>query len=148
MTIELKHFNELSLHELYEIMRLRQEVFIVEQECPYIDADRQDQQAYHLILKDGEAYAAYARLLPKGISYPDYASIGRVISAPAYRGSGKGRQVMEIAIGHCQRMWPHDAIKIGAQVYALPFYEALGFVGTGENYLEDGIPHQKMILNH
>jgi ElaA protein len=148
MNIQFKcvPFQELSTSELYEIMALRQEVFIVEQNCPYLDADGKDRYAWHLLCRqeDGKLIA-YTRLLPKGISYPDYPSIGRVVNSPEVRGQGVGIVLMEKSIALCRHLFGNEPIKIGAQRYLKTFYEERGFVSTGEEYLEDGIPHLKMI---
>lgn len=128
-------------------MALRQEVFVVEQNCPYLDADGKDLSAWHLMGFDsGNNLVAYTRLLPEGVSYEGYTSIGRVVSSPAVRGAGAGREVMQRSIGMCRHLFGPLPIKIGAQTYLLRFYESLGFHSTGEEYLEDGIPHTKMIL--
>ena len=140
-------FDLLTTGELYTIMALRQEVFVVEQNCPYLDADGKDLLAWHLMARDaGGRLLAYTRLLPEGVSYPGYASIGRVLSAPAARGTGAGREVMRRSIALCRHLFGEIPIKIGAQSYLLEFYSSLGFRSTGEEYLEDGIPHTKMIL--
>lgn len=140
-------FAQLTPVELYEIMALRQEVFIVEQNCPYLDADGRDLQAWHLCGRDaGGKLMAYARLLPAGVSYEHYPSIGRVVSAPAIRGSGAGRELLLHSIGMCRHLFGPAPVKIGAQTYLLRFYESFGFRSTGEEYLEDGIPHTGMIL--
>ena len=142
-------FDDLSPCELYEILALRQEVFIVEQNCPYLDADGRDQPAWHLMARnEAGQLVAYTRLLPEGVSYPGYVSIGRVVSSPAARGTGAGRQTMQKSIEMCRHLFGNQAIKIGAQSYLLRFYESLGFGSTGEEYLEDGIPHTKMVLHH
>lgn len=140
-------FDQLTPRELYAIMALRQEVFVVEQNCPYLDADGKDIEAWHLMGRDeGGRLLAYTRLLPEGVSYPGYSSIGRVVSAPAARGTGAGRLVMQRSIDLCRHLFGPLPVKIGAQTYLLRFYESLGFRSTGEEYLEDGIPHTKMIL--
>lgn len=140
-------FADLSVFELYDLMRLRQEVFVVEQNCPYLDADGMDQNAWHLMGRNTSGQLlAYTRLLPIGAAYSEYTSIGRVVSAPAARGTGAGREVMQRSIELCRHLFGPHPIKIGAQTYLLRFYESLGFVSTGEAYLEDGIPHTKMIL--
>ena len=140
-------FDQLSLSELYTILALRQEVFVVEQACPYLDCDGKDQTSWHLLGRNeaGELLC-YTRLLPTGLAYPDYPSIGRVVSAPAARGTGAGKELMAESIARCRRLFGHRAIKIGAQSYLLKFYEGFGFRSTGEEYLEDGIPHTKMVL--
>ncbi len=141
-------FHQLTPLELYDAMALRQEVFVVEQNCPYLDADGKDPEAWHLFGREagGGRLIAYTRLLPEGVSYPGYTSIGRVVSSPTARGTGAGREVMQRSIDLCRRLFGPLPIKIGAQTYLLRFYESLGFVSTGEAYLEDGIPHTKMIF--
>ena len=143
---ECKPFAELTPAELYAAMALRQEVFIVEQNCPYLDADGKDLQSWHLLGRDEAGkLLAYVRILPIGISYPEYPSIGRVVTSPAARGKGYGKELMEVAIETLYRLFGPSPIKIGAQTYLLKFYESLGFRSTGEEYLEDGIPHTKMV---
>jgi ElaA protein len=145
-SFQLKIFDDLSLRELYEILRLRSEVFVVEQACPYLDTDRKDYVSWHLSLYVGSELAAYARLLPVGVSYPIEASIGRVVSSPAYRKTGVGRKLMQEAISQCAILFPTAAIRIGAQAYLIRFYESMGFEQTGNDYMEDGIPHTEMLL--
>jgi ElaA protein len=141
-------FNELTVNELYDIMVLRQIVFVVEQNCVFVDADGKDQAAWHLMGRDTEGeLVAYTRLLPMGISYPEYASIGRVVNAEKVRGTGAGKVLMTESIAQMTALFPNQPVKIGAQTYLLKFYESLGFVSTGEDYLEDGIPHTIMVLN-
>lgn len=143
-----KTFDQLTVYELYEIMTLRQEVFVVEQNCPYQDCDGKDLASWHLCGKNDEGrLVAYTRLLPKGVSYPDYCSIGRVVSSPSVRGTGAGRLLMHRSIEMARQLFDNEPIKIGAQTYLLRFYESFGFRSTGEEYLEDGIPHTKMILS-
>lgn len=141
-----KHFDELSLKELYDSMVLRQEVFVVEQNCAFLDADGKDQPAYHCFGYD-EAHLlhAYTRLLDKGIAYPDYASIGRVVTSEAARGGGWGRRLMEYSIEQFYVKFGQQPIKIGAQAHLEKFYGSLGFIQCGEGYLEDGIPHIPML---
>jgi ElaA protein len=189
MKIEFKcvHFSALTVYELYSVMALRQEVFAVEQNCPYLDADGKDLDGFHLLgyadltenaqmslrgieategvsdvgfgmsdvgsapnpkseIRNPKSLVAYTRLLPKSVSYEDYASIGRVVNSPKVRGRGVGKILMEESIRQMMRLFPQDAVKIGAQSYLLRFYESLGFVSTGEEYLEDDIPHTSMIL--
>lgn len=143
----IKPFNDLTLQELYAIGRLRQEVFVVEQNCPYIDFDGRDDQCHHLMFWNAEGeLVAYARLVPKGISYPDEPSIGRVITSQKARGTGLGRRLMLAAVEECFRLWGKSPIRISAQTYLLDFYTSLGFVSTGKAYLEDDIPHTEMLL--
>jgi ElaA protein len=141
-----KNFHELTPNELYAIIKLRNEVFVVEQNCVFQDADDKDQHCFHLTgISANKAVAAYARLVPADISYP-YISIGRVITSPAYRKSGFGKALMKRAIEQCYRLFGKQPIKIGAQLYLKHFYEGFGFVQTSEMYLEDEIPHIEMIL--
>jgi len=133
-------FDELGLHELYAIMQLRNEVFVVEQNCVFQDADDKDQQCHHLMGWVDGNLAAYARLVPPGVAYIEMA-IGRVVSSPAYRGAGIGRQLMQNAILNCTLIFGEKTIKIGAQLYLKKMYESFGFQQVGEGYIEDGIPH-------
>jgi ElaA protein len=139
-------FDELTKAELYAILALRQEVFIVEQHCPYLDADGKDLLAWHLrgMTPSGEL-ATYARLLPAGTSYEGYASIGRVITAPFARNKGLGRPLMNAAIGWMAAKWPAVHLKISAQAHLQGYYASVGFVAQGDVYLEDGIPHIAMV---
>ena len=139
-----KTFDTLSPHELYSILRLRNEVFVVEQHCVFQDADDRDQQCFHLLGFSGNYLIAYARLVPPGISYTE-PSIGRVVTAPAARSSGAGKQLMSKAIEQCYVLFKKQSIKIGAQLYLKAFYESFGFIQIGEIYDEDGIDHIHMI---
>ncbi|HMS99693.1 MAG TPA: GNAT family N-acetyltransferase [Saprospiraceae bacterium] len=140
-------FQTLSVDQLYAILGLRSEVFIVEQNCPYQDLDGRDAHSIHIMgLDDNGKLVAYCRLLPPDLAYPGYSSIGRVITSMAVRGSGEGKKLMEYAIREIKTLFPAADVKISAQCYALPFYEALGFVAIGDVYLEDDIPHQAMVL--
>jgi ElaA protein len=142
---QCKHFDELSSHELYAIIKLRNEVFVVEQNCVFQDADGKDQYCYHLSGMVDDEIAAYARLVPSGISYPNIA-IGRVITSPNYRRVGFGKALMAQAIDECYRLFGKQPIKIGAQLYLKDFYQSFGFEQTSEMYLEDDIPHIEMLL--
>lgn len=140
-------FDQLTPHTLYEILALRQEVFVVEQNCPYQDCDGKDLQSWHLMGRDEAGkLICYTRLLPEGVSYPGYTSIGRVVNSPSVRGLGTGKALMDKSIQMCRQLFGNQPIKIGAQTYLLKFYEGFGFQSTGEEYLEDGIPHTKMVL--
>ncbi len=148
MNIDFKclTFDELTTRQLYQLMVLRQEVFVVEQDCPYLDADGKDQAAWHVLGYDQqENLVAYARLLPKGVSYKKYASIGRVVNSERVRGKGMGRKLMQQCLAEMQKLCPGDDIKISAQVYLIKFYESLGFRTVGSEYLEDDIPHIGML---
>jgi ElaA protein len=140
-----KPFRDLSIYELYAIMRLRIEVFVVEQNCAFQDADNKDQHCYHLCGWDNDVPAAYVRLVPPGVSYTE-PSIGRVVTSPAHRGAGAGRALMLKAIEQCELLFGRTNIKIGAQLYLRKFYESLGFMQSGDIYLEDGIEHIEMIF--
>lgn len=142
---KLKSFEELSNTELYTILRLRAEVFIVEQNCPYLDLDGKDQSSFHLMgMNDKQELAAYARLLPAGLGFNEV-SIGRVLSSSAARGGGAGMELMQTAIQHIHKKFGEVPIRIGAQLYLKKFYERLGFVQVSEMYLEDDIEHIEML---
>ncbi|WP_347158082.1 GNAT family N-acetyltransferase [Pontibacter chitinilyticus] len=139
-----KAFDALTPQELYEVLRLRSEVFVVEQNCVFLDMDNKDQQCQHLLLYSGEELVAVARLVPPGLSYADAMSIGRIVTAPSVRGTGAGKVLVDDAIAECYRQYGSGPIKIGAQLYAKGFYELFGFVQSGEVYDEDGIDHIEM----
>jgi len=140
-------FDELSNKDLYRILQLRSEVFVLEQQCLYQDMDNKDFRSWHLMGLDEKGdLAAYARLLPPGISY-DEPSIGRVISSPACRRTGAGKELMKMALEKCVELFGQEAIKIGAQLYLKKFYESFGFEISGPVYLEDDIEHVEMIRN-
>ncbi len=146
MKLNIKAFNELSTMDLYKIYKARMEVFVVEQNCPYQDIDNIDLNSFHLWLEDENGdVVAYCRAIPIGVSYKDEASIGRVICLK--RRCGYGTVVVKEAIKIVREKFDTDKIKIGAQLYAKPFYENIGFVQVSDPYLEDGILHIKMILN-
>ena len=143
----IKTFDELTSVDIYHILKARSQVFVVEQNCPYLDADGKDINAYHLMGEDAKGNLhTYTRLLAEGISYPGYTSIGRVINSPTVRGKGYGKQLMKISIHKIREIYPNWPIKIGAQAYLKSFYESFGFVDINIPYLEDGIPHLKMVL--
>lgn len=141
-------FDELSLRELQNIYMARQQVFGLEQNCAYVDADGYDEAAWHLAAwSDSQRMPlAYARLLPPGAKYADDASIGRVVTTQAARGVGLGRELVRRAIAACESLFPRQAIRISAQSRLEKFYEEFGFVVVGERYLEDGIAHTEMLL--
>lgn len=145
MKFFLKSFNELTLTELYDMLKLRCAVFVIEQNCNYQDMDDKDQLSWHLIGFEDNKLVACTRILPKGISYPEV-SIGRVIVDKAYRGTGAGKEIMKLAIDHAKKVLNADEIVISAQCYLEKFYGDLGFVSEGESYLDDDIPHIKMRL--
>ncbi|ABI70362.1 GNAT family N-acetyltransferase [Shewanella frigidimarina] len=141
-------FTELSLEQLYGLMQLRVDVFVVEQNCPYPELDGKDKhpQARHLLgLNDQGEILAYSRILAPNVSYPQ-ASIGRVAVAKSARGQGVANQLMQGAIAIAKQHWPNDNIQIGAQDYLRQFYQQHGFVVNSDVYLEDGIEHLDMLL--
>lgn len=141
----LKKFNELQNDELYAILQLRSVVFVVEQNCAYLDLDDKDQDAWHLMGWEADSLVAYTRLLPPGLAFEE-ASIGRVVTSPSVRRSGYGRTLMKRSIEECLLLFGKGPIKIGAQRYLENFYQSFGFEVGGSPYLEDGIPHIHMIL--
>ncbi len=140
----LKKFNELTSHELYSILQLRNEVFVVEQNCVFQDADNKDQLSWHLMGWYDEKLIAYTRIIPEGIAY-DLPSIGRVVTSPAVRGSGIGKMLMEKSIAAVEKLFGKVSIKLGAQFYLKEFYESFGFIQSSDIYPEDGIDHIEMI---
>jgi ElaA protein len=144
MKISILSFRELSNEELYAILRLRQEVFIVEQNCPYLDCDNKDQKSHHILIRNESGHLiAYCRVLPPGLSYAEV-SIGRVVSSPEARGTGAGRKVMEAALHFIKEKYGNVPVRIGAQSYLIEFYRFFGFEPL-EEYMEDGIPHTIML---
>lgn len=140
-----KKFEALDARELYAILKLRSTVFVVEQDCVYLDTDDKDQSSFHLCGWDGNSLAAYARILPPGLAFEE-ASIGRVVTDPVYRKMGAGKELMHNAIGKTLSQFGVSTIRIGAQCYLLKFYTTLGFKTASQQYLEDGIPHIEMLL--
>ena len=143
MNWTIRRFDELTVGELYSILQLRNEVFIVEQNCVYNDTDGKDQPAWHLMAIEDDKLIAYTRILPPGVSHSDPA-IGRVVTSSAIRRSGLGRELMKRSIEACEKLFGKISISLSAQVYLQSFYESLGFIVVGEEYLDDGIPHIKM----
>ncbi len=141
-------FDDLSLRELQAIYMARQQVFVVEQQCAYLDADGCDEHAFHLAAWSAGVGVplAYARVVDPGFKYADGASIGRVITTAAGRGVGLGRELMQRAIDASAEAWPGTVIRISAQSRLEAFYEGLGFETVGEHYIEDGIAHTEMLL--
>jgi ElaA protein len=152
----VKTFNELSNDELYDALKLRIDVFVVEQTCFYPDLDNKDRQPGTLHLfnysssihgekSENNEMISYLRILAKGQSYDDYVSIGRVVIAPQARGSGLGHELMTEALSVCQRYFPEQKIKISAQEHLEKYYNKHGFIRASPMYLEDDIPHISMI---
>jgi ElaA protein len=140
----LRRFEELTVYQLYAVLQLRTEVFVVEQNCVFQDMDDKDQESFHLLGYAGEKLVAYTRLVPGGVIY-DYPSIGRVVTSPSFRGRGAGRDLMQESIRKCIQLFGDKPIKIGAQFYLRSFYNSLGFEQISEIYLEDGIEHIYML---
>lgn len=142
---QIKSFETLTVSELYAILKLRSEVFVVEQNCAYLDIDGKDPLALHLIGVYNDQIVACTRLFKPGITY-DEASIGRVVVAADYRDKKWGKELMLQSISAIKHQFGESQITIGAQLYLKKFYESLGFVQSSEMYLEDDIPHIKMYL--
>ena len=140
----VKKFEELTAAELYRILKLRVDVFVVEQNCPYHELDNCDQKALHIWLEDEERIAAYLRVLPRGVK-SEWISIGRVIAVK--RGIGLGTKVLQAGISAAKERFGADCIYVEAQSYARSLYEKQGFRQISEEFLEDGIPHIKMVLD-
>lgn len=141
---KIKSFENLSNKELYEILKLRQEVFIVEQTCYYLDADGYDEKAVHLWAEKEEQIVAYCRIFPQGIKYPE-TSIGRVLTHPEFRNFQLGKTLMKFALETIETRFDTKKCRISAQDYLIKFYSDFGFVDTGKKYLEDDIPHTEMV---
>lgn len=145
MNWTLKTFNELSTYELYQILMLRNAVFVVEQQCAYQEIDGNDINSYHLSLRENNQLAAYARLLPAGVKYGT-PSIGRIIVNESFRGTGLARELVSKSIDIMVNEWKVSEIKLQAQTYLRHFYQSFGFEETSEDYLDDGIPHVDMLM--
>jgi ElaA protein len=145
-----RQFDELDTQDLYGLLQLRAEIFIVEQDCAYQDVDGFDHEALHVMgllsASDESSLVSYARLLPPGAKY-EGASIGRVVTKKSARGSGIGKALMLNSLAFCKEHWPGEVITISAQLYLQQFYIELGFETESEPYDEDGIPHIRMQLN-
>jgi ElaA protein len=140
-----KKFDNLTPNELYSVLQLRNEVFVVEQNCVFQDADNKDQDSHHLMGWDNKMLVAYSRIVPPGIAYDLYPSIGRVVTSPKMRKTGIGKILMQQSIEELQKLFGESSIKLGAQLYLKTFYESFGFVQSSDVYMEDGIPHIEMI---
>ena len=142
MNLIIKHFNELTTTELVDIYKLRVAVFVVEQNCPYQEVDEADKVSYHLWLEDEDGIEAYARVVPPGVKFEE-ASIGRIIAKK--RRCGLGTRIVKEAIKVAKDKFNEDTLKIEAQAYAKSLYEKCGFVRISQPFLEDGIPHIRML---
>jgi ElaA protein len=138
-------FHDIPVETWYKISQLRVEVFIVEQQCIYQEFDGKDLSCTHIYGCFDNKLVASARLVPPGISYEGYCSIGRVVSDAEYRRHGFGFELLQESVRLCEALYPGTPIKISAQVYLIKFYEKFGFRAIGEHYLEDGLPHVAMV---
>jgi ElaA protein len=142
--VDLRGMNEFSAGELYDLLKMRVDVFVVEQACPYPELDGKDADALHLRLMDGGELLAAARLL-RPHQPTDAVKIGRVVVSPAHRGKRLGNALMKESVSACERLFPGGRIALSAQSHLRRFYESFGFAATSEEYLEDGIPHIDMV---
>jgi len=147
MNTVIKKFIELSTEEIYNILKLRSEVFVVEQNCVYQDIDEKDKKATHLFLEKNNDIIAYTRIFKKGDYYEENPSIGRVVVSKKERGKNLGKEIMLNSIEFIKKELEGRKIELSAQKYLDKFYRDLDFYSEGEDYLEDGIPHQRMFYN-
>ncbi|MGB7842695.1 MAG: GNAT family N-acetyltransferase [Salinimicrobium sp.] len=146
MQIRIRTFEELNIQELYELLRLRSEVFVVEQNCIYQDIDGKDQKALHILGYENEKLVAYTRIFSPGVYFTE-AAIGRVVVGESSRKNKYGHEILQASIKAVEDRFHTTKIKLSAQTYLTKFYESHGFEQVGEGYLEDGIPHIGMIKN-
>ena len=144
----LKKYDELRLNELYELLKLRASVFVVEQDCPYLDLDGKDPRATHILGYQKNNLVAYSRIFRSGAFEKKHARIGRIVIHNQSRRKGIGLELVKKSIAFCKEHFGNQTIKISAQVYLKNFYNQCGFIEKGEIYSEDGIPHFAMYLNH
>ena len=144
LSFRVKWFKELTTQELYELLQLRSQVFVVEQHCVYQDVDGKDNKALHVLAYQETLLVGYTRIFKKG-DYFEEASIGRVVIEEAHRGLNYGHDLMKASISALYDQLGKQSITISAQTYLIKFYNDLGFVEEGKIYLEDGIPHIKMV---
>jgi ElaA protein len=145
-TIEVKHFNELNLNEFHDMIALRIQVFVIEQNCPYQELDGKDKAAFHVLIRNEEnEIIGTTRILPKGVSYYEIA-IGRVVVDEKYRYLKLGHMLMEESLRFVEQQFGKQNIRLSAQTHLEKFYASHGFQSTGKEYLEDGIPHTEMLL--
>lgn len=142
----LKPYDELTVDELYEILKLRTDVFVVEQNCAYREIDGKDKHACHLFAQRNGELVAYLRILPKGVSFAE-AALGRIVIHPGYRGQGYSKMLIERGIRFVTEILGESEIRISAQARLCEFYRSFGFLPSSEMYLEDGIPHMEMLLS-
>ena len=147
MNTVIKNFSELSTEEIYKILKLRSEVFVVEQNCVYQDIDEKDKKATHLFIEKNNEIIAYTRIFKKGYYYEENPSIGRVVVSKKERGKKLGKEIMLNSIEFIKKELEGRKIELSAQKYLDKFYKDLDFYSEGEDYLEDGIPHQRMFYD-
>ena len=140
--LQIRRFDELSARELYAILKLRVDVFVAEQNCPYHELDDRDQDAVHVWLEDIDGILAYLRIMDKGVE-SEYVSLGRVVTAKRHK--GLGTRILSEGIRIANDIFHTDTLYLEAQTYAVPFYETAGFQVISEPFMEDGIPHVKML---
>ncbi|WP_029034270.1 GNAT family N-acetyltransferase [Salinimicrobium terrae] len=146
MQIKISTFEELNLKELYKVLQLRAEVFVVEQDCVYQDIDGKDEKALHILGFEDDELVAYTRIFPPGIYFSE-AAIGRVVVKEGHRKKNYGHEILKASIRAVEEKFHTQKIKLSAQTYLTTFYESHGFEQIGEGYLEDGIPHIAMVKN-
>jgi len=143
LTWSIRKFDELTNEELYQLLRLRSEVFVVEQQCNFLDMDNKDQKCAHLLGWKDDVLLAHSRIVPAGVSY-EFPSIGRIVVSGKGRGMGLGVELLNVSIAELEGLFGKSVIRIGAQLYLKKFYESFGFQKTSEVYLEDEIEHIEM----
>ncbi len=142
----IKKFSELTAQELHDLLKLRQDVFIIEQNCIYSDIDGSDPKAIHVLLYEGNSLVAYSRLFAPNIKFDGASAIGRIIVSPAFRGSKFGRLLIETSISLCNELYPNAEIRIEAQAKLETYYQKYGFKSVSEVYEVDAIPHLQMSI--
>jgi ElaA protein len=145
MTTEIKHYSELTKDEFHDMIALRMAVFVVEQDCPYQDLDGLDKDAYHVLIKESDTIVGTARILKPGVAY-DETAIGRVVSATDKRHLKLGHELMKASMQFIQAELKEHAVRLSAQTHLKGYYAKYGFLPTGKDYLEDGIPHSEMLF--
>lgn len=148
LNYQIKHYSELTVNEFHDLIALRIDTFIIEQNCPYQELDGKDKNSYHLIGKDdSNNLLSTARILPEGISYPEV-SIGRVVVSKTKRGIGEGHTIMKVCMDFIKDKFGDVAVRLSAQAHLEKFYNSHQYISTGKTYLEDGIPHVEMLYKH
>ena len=144
LEVTCRNFYSLTPADVYEMLRLRSEVFVVEQNCVFLDADNKDQECDHVFIRHDRKLVSCSRLVPPGVTYKEM-SIGRVVTHPSVRGKGVGKLLMEKSLWFLFQKFGEGPVKIGAQLYLRKFYETFGFLQCGDVYDEDGIDHIPML---